>query len=117
MPPHLEKSRKSSTFGEWQLQTDSVDLRRELELKGLEASDELKKITLTQNATDPNPEKPKPTCYHCKKPGHYRAQLNREKDPVENIKNSAGNNITNNINHNNKKTKTTTKTITIIITK
>ena len=39
--------------------------------------------TVTQQATQQNSDKPKPTCHHCNKPSHYRKQcrqLKREKD-------------------------------------
>ena len=39
--------------------------------------------TVTQQAPQHNSNKPKPTCHHCKKPGHYQnpcRQLKREKD-------------------------------------
>ena len=55
--------------------------------------------TVTQQASQQNSEKPKPTCYHCKKPDHYRnqyRQLKRGKDRIRNNTNSAEN--TNNIN-------------------
>ena len=44
----------------------------ELERNGLRAPGELQKNTVTQQATQQNPEKPKPTCLNYKKPGHYR---------------------------------------------
>ena len=50
---------------------------------------------MTQQATQLNPEKLKPTCRHCKKPVHYRnqcRQLKREKDQARNQTNSANNN-------------------------
>ena len=58
-------------------------------------SDELQINTLTQQATQQNPETLEPTSYHCKKPGHYRKQcrqLERGKDQARNITNSADNN-------------------------
>ena len=64
----------------------------------MEVPDELQINTVTQPSTQQNSEKPKPTCHHCKKPGHYRnrcRQLKREKDPARNSTNSA-NNKTNN---------------------
>ena len=67
---------------------------KDLELNGWEASDELRIITMTQNATEPNPEKLKPTCHQCKKPGHYRNQcphIKRGKGQAQNKTNSAGN--------------------------
>ena len=66
-----------------------------MELNGLEAPDELQINIVTQQATQQNPEKSKPTCHHCKKPSHYRnqcRQLKREKQHAQNNTNSAGNN-------------------------
>ena len=86
-------------------------LGKELELNGLEAPDELQMNTVTQQATKPNPQKPQPTCHHCKKPGHYcnqSRQLEHEKYRGETNKISASNNNNNNntgetnSNHNNK---------------
>ena len=54
---------------------------------------------MTQQATQQNPEKPKPICYHCKKPSHYRNQCrqhDREKDQAQDNRNNAGNNNNNN---------------------
>ena len=50
---------------------------------------------MTQQASQRNSEKPKPTCYHCKKPSHYQnqcRQLKREKDKARNHTDSADNN-------------------------
>ena len=74
-------------------------LGKELELNGLEAPDELQINTATQQITPQNPVKPKPTCHHCKKPGHYWnkcRQLKPEKDQAQNNMNSAGKNNYNN---------------------
>ena len=46
-----------------------------MELNGLEAPDELNINNVTQQPTQQNPEKLKPTCHHGKKPGHYRNQF------------------------------------------
>ena len=49
----------------------------------MEAPDELQIKTVTQQATQQNPGKPKPACHHRKKTGHYPnqcRQLKREKD-------------------------------------
>ena len=73
-------------------------LEKELELNGLEAPDELQINTVTQHATQQNPEKPKPIFHHCKKPGDYRnqcCQLKREKEKAQNNKKGAGNNDNN----------------------
>ena len=62
-------------------------LRKELELNGLEAPDEMQINTVTQQASQQDSEKPKPTCHHCNKVGPYRNQchqLKREKKPNPN---------------------------------
>ena len=87
--PHLEN-------GPWEKIVSHFET--ELELNGLEAHHALDAPeinTVTQRATLRNPEKPKPTCHHCKKPGHYRNQcphFKREKDQAQNNRNSDGNN-------------------------
>ena len=50
-----------------------------MELKGLEAPDELQINTVMQQATQQNPEKLKPTCHHCKAPGQYGNQCRQLK--------------------------------------
>ena len=84
-------------------------LERELELNGLEAPDEIPINTVTQQAPQQNSNKLRPTCHHCKKPGHYQnqcRQLKREKDQTRNNTNSAnkknGNAQTNSNPNNNK---------------
>ena len=83
-------------------------LERELELNGLEAPDEMPINTVTQQAPRQISNKPRPTCHHFKKPGHYHnqcRQLNREKDQTRNGTNSANNNngsAQTNINTNNR---------------
>ena len=70
-------------------------LERELELYGLEAPDEMPINTVTQQAPQQNSNKHKPTCHHCKKPGHFQNQshhLKREKNQTRNNTNSANNN-------------------------
>ena len=74
-------------------------LEKELELNGLEAPDEMQLNTVMQQDTQQNSGKPKPTCHHCKKPGHYRnqcRQLKRKKDQVQSNTDSAANNKNNN---------------------
>ena len=69
--------------------------------------------TVTQQATKPNHETPKPTCHHCKKPGHQCRQLKKERDQNDTNKNNAGNN--NNRNNNSGQTNSNThnnKTVT-----
>ena len=74
-------------------------LQKEMELSGLEASEEMHINTVTQQASLQDSEKTKPTCHQCKKPGHYRnqrRQLKQEKDQIQNTRNSAENNNNNN---------------------
>ena len=59
----------------------------------------LKINTVTQEASQQNSEKSKPTCHHCKKPGHHRNQcrrLKREKDQTRNNRKRADNTNNNN---------------------
>ena len=91
-------------------------LGRELELNGLEAPDELPINNVSQQPTNTNVDRPKPTCQHCKKPGHYRNQcrlLKKQREQTENDQNNARNknsaantsdpngNVNNNINNKN----------------
>ena len=94
VPRHLKKS-----INQAHLENSTYDqiiwcLELELELQGLEAPDELQINTVMQQAKQQNPEKPKPTCHHFKKPSHYRTlsrQLKREKEQGQKNTNSAGN--------------------------
>ena len=98
MPPHLKKSINQAHLENGTYEQIVSHLERELELNGLEAPDEMQLNTVMQQDTQ-NSEKPKPTCHHCKKPGHYRnqcRQLKREKDKVQNNTDSAANNKNNN---------------------
>ena len=72
MPPHLKKSINQAHLENGTYEQIVSHVERELELNGLEAPDEMQINTVTQQATKQNPEKPKPTCHHCKKPSHYR---------------------------------------------
>ena len=99
MPPHLKKSINQAHFENGTYEQIVSHLERELELNGLEAPDEMQLNTVMQQDTQQNSEKPKPTCHHCKKPGHCRnqcRQLKREKDQVQNNADSAANNKSNN---------------------
>ena len=83
MPPHLKKSINQTHLENGTCEQIVSHHESDLELNGLEAPDELQINTVSQQATQKNPEKPRPTCYHCKKPGHYRnqcRQLKREKN-------------------------------------
>ena len=99
MPPHLKKSINQAHLENGTYEQIVSHLERELELNVLEAPDEMQLNTVIQQDIQQNSEKPKPTCHHCKKPGHYRnqcRQLRREKDQVQNTKDSAAKNRNNN---------------------
>ena len=92
MPPHLKKSINQAHLEKGTYEQIVSHLERELELNGLEAPDEMPINTVTQQPPQQNSNKPRPTCYHCKKPGHYQnqcRQLKREKDQTRNNTNSA----------------------------
>ena len=74
MPPHLKKSINQAHLENGTYEQFVSHLEREWELNGLEAPDEMQLNTVMQQDTQQNSEKPKPTCHHCKKPGHYRNQ-------------------------------------------
>ena len=67
MPPHVKKSTNHALLEKRTYEEIVSHLEKEFELKGFEAPDELQINTGTQQATQQNPEKPKPTCHHCKK--------------------------------------------------
>ena len=66
MPPHLKKSINQAHLQNGKYEQNVSHLKRELKLNGLEAPDELQRNTVTQQATQQNPGKPKRTCHHCK---------------------------------------------------
>ena len=95
LPPHLKKSINQAHLENGTYEQIVSHLERELDLNGLEAPDEMPMNTVTQQAPQQNSNKPRPTCHHCKKPGHYQnqcRQLKREKDQTRNNTNSANNN-------------------------
>ena len=99
MPPHLKKTINQAHLENGTYEQIVSHLERELELNGLEAPDEMQLNAVMQQDTQQNTGKPKPTCHHCKKPGHYRnqcGQLKREKDQGQNNTDSAANNKNNN---------------------
>ena len=94
-PPHLKKSINQAHLENGTYEQIVSHLERELELNGLEAPDEMPINTVTQQAPQQNSNKPRPTCHHCKKPGHYQnqcRQLKGVKDHTRNDTNSANNN-------------------------
>ena len=117
MPPHLKKSINQAHLENGTYEQIVSHLERVLELNGLEAPDEMPRNTVTQQAPQQNANKPRPTCHHCKKPGHYQnqcRQLKREKDQTRSNMNSANNNngsaqTNSNPNNNNNKVVNNTK--------
>ena len=74
MPPHLKKSINQAHLKNGTYEQIVRHLERELELNGLEAPDELPINNVSQQPTNTNADRPKPTCHHCKKLGHYPNQ-------------------------------------------
>ena len=92
MPPHLKKSINQEHLENGTYEQIVLHLERELELNGFEAPDEMPINTVTPQAPQQNFDEHKPTCHHCKKPGHYQnqcRQLKREKDQTRTNMNSA----------------------------
>ena len=112
MPPHLKKSINQAHLENGTYEEIVTHLERELELNGLEAADELPINKVSQQPTNTNADRPKPTCHHCKIPGHYRNQcrlLKKQREQTENNQNNPRNknsdtnssNPNNNVNNNN----------------
>ena len=95
MPPHLKKKSINQAHLENGTYEQIVShLKRELELNGLEAPDELQINTVSHNNVNANADRTKPTCHHCKKPGHYKNQcrlLTKQREQTENNQNNPGN--------------------------
>ena len=108
MPPHVKESVNQAHFENGTYEQIVSNLERELDLNGLEAPDEMPINTATQQSPQQNSNKPKPTCHHCKRPGHNQnqcRQLKRETDQTRNNMNSANSNkgsVQTNSNPNNK---------------
>ena len=112
-PPHLKKSIKQANLENGTYEQIVTHLGKEIELNGLEAPDEQQINIVSQHATNIKADRHKPTCHHCKKPGHYRNQcrlLKKQREQTENTQNNPGNrssdannslqdNNTNNNNH------------------
>ena len=118
MPPHLKKSINQAHLENGTYEKNVPYLERELELNCLEAPDELPINNVSQQPTNTNADRPKPTCHHCKNPGYYRNQcrlLKKQREQTENNqhnpgnKNSAANTSNPNSNVNNNKTVTKLK--------
>ena len=117
MPPHLKKSINQAHLENGKYEQFVTHLESELEIIGVEAPDELQIKTVSHNTANTNADDPKPTCHHCKYPGHFKKQwrlLKRQKEESEDTqnipgsknsgaKNSTRNNNTNKNNENNYK--------------
>ena len=93
-PPHLKKSKNQAHLENGTYEQIVTHLERELELNGLESHDELQIKTMSQQFTNVNADRSKPTCHHCGKPGHYRNQcrlLKKQREETENNQNIPGN--------------------------
>ena len=94
MPPHLKKSINQAHLENGTYEQIVTHLERELQLKGLEAPDEPPINIVSQQPTNTNADRPKPTCHHCKKPGLYKNQcrlLKKQREQTENTQNNPGN--------------------------
>ena len=86
MPPHLKKLINQAHLENGTYEQIVTRLERELELNGLEAPDELQINTVSQQPTNTNADRPKPTCHHCKKPGYSGNQcrlLKKQREQTE----------------------------------
>ena len=94
MPPQLKKSKNQAHLENGTYEQIVTHLEQELELNCLEALDELPINNVSQQPTNTNADRRKPTCHHCKKPGHYRNQcrlLKKQRETTENNQNNPGN--------------------------
>ena len=94
MPPHLKKLINQAHLEKGTYEQNVTHLERELELNGLEDPDELPINNVSQQPTNTNSDRPKPTCHHCKKPGYYRNQcrlLKTQREQIENNQHNPGN--------------------------
>ena len=93
-PPHLKKSINQAHLENGTYEQIVTHLEKEKELKGSEAPYELQINTVSHKTAEANADRPKPTCHHCKKPGHYWNQsgfLKKQPKQNENIQKSPGN--------------------------
>ena len=65
MLPHLKKSINQAHLENGTYEQIVTHLERELELNGLEDTDELPINNVSQQPTNTNADRPKPTCHHC----------------------------------------------------
>ena len=90
MPPHRKKSVNQAHLENGTCEQIVAHVERELELNGLEAPAEPQIRNVSHNIRNTNADRPKPTCQHCEKPGHYKNQcrlLERQKEQsdIQNI--------------------------------
>ena len=93
-PPHLKKLMNQAHLENGTYEQIVTHLERELEVKGLEAPDELPINNVSQQPINTNADRPKPTCHHCKKPRQYRNQcrlLKAQGEQIGNNQNNPGN--------------------------
>ena len=113
MPPHLKKPINPGHLENGTYEQVVTHLKRELELNGLEAPDELPINNVRQQPTNTNADRPKPTFHHFKKPEHYRNQcrlLKKQREQTEIDQNNPGNK--NSAANNSNRTVMSTTTIT-----
>ena len=112
MPPHPKKSINQAHLENGPNEQIVTHLEKELELNGWEAPDELQIKTVSHIIANANADRPKPTCHHCKKPGHYRNQCRlwkKQREQTEITQKNPGNknsdannsNPNSNVNNNN----------------
>ena len=94
MPPDLKKSTNQAHLENGTYEQTVTHLEKELELNGLEAPDELPLNTVSQQLTNVNADRPKPTCLHCEKSRSFENQchlLKKQRDQIEINQNNPGN--------------------------
>ena len=93
MPPNLKKSINQAHLEKGTYEQVVTHLEKELELNGLEAPDELQKNTMSQKTVNAIADRTKPTCHHCKKPGHFENQcrlLKKQREQTGKNQNNPG---------------------------
>ena len=94
VPPYLKKSINQAHLENGTYEQIVTHLERDLELNGLEALDELPINNVSQQPTNTNADRLKPTYHQCKKPGPCRNQcrlLKKQREQTENDQNNPGN--------------------------
>ena len=93
MPPDLKKSINQAHLENGTYEQIVTHLEMELELKSLEAADELQINTVSQQLTNANADRSKPTCHNCEKPSLFRNQcrlLKKHREETERNQNFHG---------------------------